>query len=259
MPGRLFHAILGARKPGIEPFVREVAAATRRVAPAYGLPPLPTDAFVTAHAILSSGWFDGDLPRLHRNIFGVKAGRSWTGPVALLPTGECYTDEEIARAQSIPSGQRGSFLRFSSPAGHTCPPGHRHVKIIDAFRKYPTIDAAVRDHLDLVVKMPRYARAAVALRRGDLDYMRLLGEGGWYTADPVETSDNWKSVLRTLLAGRRGEVAILLPDRNVVPSKPGTNGMAVKQAGVLPGGATIWIGGAVAAGVAWLYAQRETS
>lgn len=180
-----------ARKPGIEPFVRQVAAAVRSVAPIFHLPPRPTDAYVTAHAILSSGWFDGDLPRIHYNLFGIKATATWHGAVAILPTGECYTDAEIARAQAIPAGQAGSFIRFLDKP---CAAGKRRVLIWDRFRSYPSPQAAITDHLRLVMELPRYQASAALLRQGSRDYMRQLGIDGWYTGNPDQVGPEWWSI-----------------------------------------------------------------
>lgn len=205
--------IVGAYKPQADPFIRRVAEAVRAVAPEFGFPPQPTDRFVTAHAIVSTGWFDDDLSRLHNGVFGVKAGRSWTGPVALMKTGEYYTPEEVARAQGIPAGQRGSFVRYLDQGPDAR--GKRHVLIWDAFRKYASPEDAIRDHFRGLTGWKksdgtlRYARSIEKLRAGAPDYMRQLGLDGWYTGDPDVTQRTWSSILdgsklRTILAARGG-------------------------------------------------------
>lgn len=53
-----------------------------------------------AQAILESGWGRSQLAQKAKNLFGIKAGRSWTGPVIELPTKEFRNGQwvtEVAR------------------------------------------------------------------------------------------------------------------------------------------------------------------
>ncbi|MFH1690403.1 MAG: glucosaminidase domain-containing protein [Candidatus Eisenbacteria bacterium] len=186
---------LGVFKAGVEPVIREIAAAVRRVAVEFGFPPVPTDAYVTAHLILSSGWFDSTLDKPpHYNFSGVKAGSSWTGPVVLLPTVEYYTDAEIARAKAKPSGTRGSFKEMAPKAGSTVS-GKKRVQIYDDFRSFGSPDAALRDYFTRLTSQSKYSESGEKLRTAAHDYMAQLGKDGWYTADTDVTQRAWRSIV----------------------------------------------------------------
>lgn len=59
-----------------------------------------------AQAILESGWGKSQLAQKAKNLFGIKAGRSWTGPTLDLPTKEFRNGQwvtEVARWRAYPS------------------------------------------------------------------------------------------------------------------------------------------------------------
>lgn len=252
--------LVGAYKPSADPLIRRVAQAVRAVAPEFGFPSQPTDRYVTAHAILSTGWFDDDLSRLHNGVFGMKAsgapGRYWAGAVALMPTGEWYTPEEIARAQAIPAGQRGSFIRYLDAApDHR---GKRKVLIWDGFRKYATAEEAIRDHFRLLTEGKRsdgslrYARSAAKLRAAAPDYMKQLGLDGWYTGDSERMQADWSNIangrrLRDILAAGGGGGVAVGPDPD--PARPASGASA--------GGVWVALGAGAAAATALVLATRK--
>jgi len=85
---------------------------------------------VAAHAALESGW--GKQPLKNgtanaNNLFGVKAGGSWQGEVALASTTEF---------------EHGAMLKKT-----------------ERFRSYPDTASAFRDYADLLTSNPRYAAA----------------------------------------------------------------------------------------------------
>jgi flagellar protein FlgJ len=109
---------------------------------------------VLAHAALETGW-GRHLPRGHdgassNNLFGIKAGASWTGDSVSVPTLE-YDGDVARRAQS-------------------------------RFRAYASPEASFEDYATLIGGDPRYAEA---LARGDdiAGYARALQDGG-YATDP---------------------------------------------------------------------------
>jgi len=82
------------------------------------------------------------------NLFGIKAGSSWSGQKIETPTHE-YQNGEL-------------------------------VSITDAFRAYPSVEASVQDFVSLVANNPRYR---AALGKGDdvVAYAQGLLAGGWAT------------------------------------------------------------------------------
>lgn len=167
-------------------FVRTIAAAVRRVAPEFGLKPDGTDAFVTAHAALSSGWGRSVATQMAKNTFGIKADPTWDGPVVETDAFEHKAD--------------ASNARYATRA---------------AWRMYPSFDDNIRDHLRLVTQVKRYARAGEKLRALDLDYMAELGRGGWYTSHDGSVPRNWKAILKTV-QGILGKPAPAAPSKGLL-------------------------------------------
>jgi flagellar protein FlgJ len=98
-----------------------------------------------AQAAIETGW---GRAVVGNNIFGIKAGSSWTGNTVTTGTHE-YED-----------GQ--------------------YVSINAAFRAYPSLDAAVRDFVAVVSGSQRY-RSALNTGEDAVAYGRGLIAGGWAT------------------------------------------------------------------------------
>jgi hypothetical protein len=178
----------GKRAQWIVDFARSV----RRVAPLYGLPPSPTDKFVTAHAAISTGYGRSRLVRVTRNAFGIKANNaaSWPGPVVYSMTTE-YKEGEPYRTATLWRVYKG--------------------------------DAAVRDHLRIVMTRSRYAKSADKLRRGSLDYMAQLGRDGWYTDTPEKIGSMWRGAMRIV----EDTLANAPPEPSVPSRRPILIGLAL--------------------------------
>jgi len=148
-------------------WILRTARYVRQVAPKYGLPPTPTDVFVTAHAAISTGYGRSRIARVAGNLFGIKANNAaaWPGPVIYSMTTE-YKDGEPYRTATLWRVYRGS--------------------------------QAVDDHLRLVMSSDRYAKSAAMLRAGNLDYMAQLGRDGWYTAPTGEIDAMWRSAMKII-------------------------------------------------------------
>ncbi len=130
-------------------FVARLWPHARRAARALGVPP----ETLLAQAALETGWGQ-QVPRRSdgassHNLFGIKAGSGWRGPVAVVRTLE-YGEEGLRT-------ERARFRAYGSPA------------------------EAFDDYVRLVRASPRY-RAALAA--GDAEgYLRALAAGG-YATDP---------------------------------------------------------------------------
>lgn len=186
-------------------------ALVRKVAPSFGLAPEPTDAFVTAHAALSTGYGRSLLSRYCQNPFGVKGNNPayWSGPVIYSTTTE-YKDGEPYQTVAL-------------------------------WRVYPTTEAAIRAHLTIVLREGgRYASAAEKLRNGETDYMAELGRDGWFTDIPEKVNAEWLDVMKRvndIAAAHEGEP---------IPCLPGPNG-ACRVTDTDEGGGVPWarvLGGA---------------
>lgn len=67
-----------------EEFLKQLIPAAQACQHTHGIPA----SFTLAQAILESGWGSSLLAREVRNLFGVKADRSWRGPVHTMETKE---------------------------------------------------------------------------------------------------------------------------------------------------------------------------
>lgn len=98
-----------------------------------------------AQAAIETGW---GRSVVGNNLFGIKAGPSWSGGKVKTATHE-YQDGEL-------------------------------VGIVDAFRSYPSAEAAVADFVSLVANNPRY-KAALGAGEDVAAYAHGLLSGGWAT------------------------------------------------------------------------------
>lgn len=135
---------------GANQFVDKVWPHAQEAARSLGIPP----HFLVAQAALETGWGKSE-PRLadgrpSHNLFGIKAGRSWTGPVVETATIE-YVD--------------------GSP--------HRQV---ERFRAYASYGEAFADYAQLMASSPRYA--AVLGSQESAAFANGLQRAG-YATDPM--------------------------------------------------------------------------
>lgn len=110
----------------------------------YGVLPSVT----MAQAILESGWGKSGLTKASNNLFGIKAGGSWSGDVVAYPTRE-YVDG-------------------------------KYVDVTADFRAYDSLDASVEDHGAFLAGLDRYKNII-----GVKDFRkvcRLLQQDGYATA-----------------------------------------------------------------------------
>ncbi len=149
------HATRGAQPNTTAPaspreFVERLAPHARQVAADLGIP----EKFLLGHAALETGWGRRE-PRFadgssSYNLFGIKADRSWGGPVVEVTTTE-YID------------------------------GRREV-VKDKFRAYASYEEALRDYADFLRTNPRYADV-FAGEHDAISFARSLQQAG-YATDP---------------------------------------------------------------------------
>jgi len=133
-----------------EAFVKRHSAAADRVAKASGLPA----GFMVGQAGHETGWGRHEIKQRDGapsfNLFGIKAGANWTGPVA-----EVTTTEYVGGAP---------------------------VKSVARFRAYSSYDESFQDYARLITKTPRYAQAKQATS-SPLAFASGLQRAG-YATDP---------------------------------------------------------------------------
>jgi peptidoglycan hydrolase FlgJ len=110
--------------------------------------------FVLAHAALESGWGKHQITRpdgsTSHNLFGIKAGRSWSGEVVEVPTTEYI------------NGKR--------------------VEVVEKFRAYGSYTEAFRDYASLMRNNPRYSE--VIGSQSGTEFARRVQQAG-YATDPM--------------------------------------------------------------------------
>ena len=115
-------------------FVQRNTASARAAEAQTGIPA----SFMVAQAAHESGWGKRDIRNADgspsNNLFGIKAGANWTGPVA-----------EVATTEYV---------------------GGRAHKVTAKFRSYESADASFRDYAKLMTDSPRYAGVVAGVAAG---------------------------------------------------------------------------------------------
>jgi peptidoglycan hydrolase FlgJ len=135
------HASGGATAEDIAAFTQKLMPLLEKAGQQLGVSP----KILLAQAAIETGW---GRSVVGNNLFGIKAGSSWSGAKVEAPTHE-YQDGEL-------------------------------VGIVDAFRSYPNAEASVADFVSLVANSPRY-RAALGAGENVGAYAHGLLSGGWAT------------------------------------------------------------------------------
>ena len=136
--------------PTAKEFVNRVWPHAVEASRSTGIPP----QFLVAHAALESGWGRGELLKADgsttHNLFGIKAGRSWSGPAV-----DAVTTEFIDGAAQ---------------------------RVSERFRAYASYGDAFRDYASLLRNNPRFG--AVIGSQDGTEFARRLQQAG-YATDPM--------------------------------------------------------------------------
>ena len=115
-----------------------------------GIPPV----FLVGHSALESGWGRGEIRKADGsnsfNLFGIKAGKSWTGDTVEAATTE-YVDGQPT-------------------------------KVMERFRAYASYEECFRDYANLLRNSPRYT--GVIGSQDGTEFARRLQQAG-YATDPM--------------------------------------------------------------------------
>ena len=151
-------------KPSQEEFLRLHQTAAQAAAQESGIPA----AFMVAQAAHESGWGKHEIRNTDgsnsHNLFGIKAGAGWKGPVAQVTTTE------------VVDGQPR--------------------KVVAKFRAYASYDESFRDYAKLMKDNPRYAQV-VAAGNSAQGFAQGLQRAG-YATDPAYAAKLTKVINTTL-------------------------------------------------------------
>ncbi len=161
-------ATSAARPANAQDFVQANTAAAERVAAESGIPA----GFMLGQAAHETGWgkraIRDEQGRDSHNLFGIKAGANWNGPVAVATTTEVIDG--------------------------------RAVKVKARFRAYASPEESFRDYAKLISSSPRYA--GVMQARGDAQSFAQNLQKAGYATDP-QYADKLGRVINTALRLQR--------------------------------------------------------
>ncbi len=168
---------------GAAGFVQQHMGAAREAEASTGIPA----SFMVSQAALETGWGRKEIKHTDGapsyNLFGIKAGAAWKGPVAEVPTTE--------------------FINGKA------------TRVMAKFRAYGSYAESFSDYAQLMSKSPRYQAvlkgvqqaptASVSTRDGGVKFAQNMQRAG-YATDP-EYADKLSRVINTTLRLQRSLVA----------------------------------------------------
>lgn len=165
------NAAVGAYAPapkGRDNFVQHHSTAAQKVAQDSGIPA----SFMLGQAGHETGWGKSEIRNADGsnsfNLFGIKAGKGWTGKVAEITTTE-YIDGQAR-------------------------------KVTAKFRAYDSYEESFRDYARLISESPRYAQAMQSTGSAQA-YASALQKAG-YATDPEYANKLSRAIQSTQLAQR---------------------------------------------------------
>lgn len=120
-----------------EQFVANLLEPAKAIEAEYKVPYL----FTIAQGALESGW---GRSAIGNNLFGIKAGKSWTGKKQLVTTTEYHDNPNVVYPVVISVVKNGDKYKFT---------------VKDWFRDYDSIKDCLIDHAQFLLTNKRYAAA----------------------------------------------------------------------------------------------------
>ncbi|QPN30138.1 flagellar assembly peptidoglycan hydrolase FlgJ [Diaphorobacter sp. JS3051] len=164
-----------ASPKGREDFVQHHRAAAERVARSSGIPA----SFMLGQAGHETGWGKGEIRHKDGsnsfNLFGIKAGKGWTGKVA-----------EVTTTEYINGAPR---------------------KVVAKFRAYDSFEESFRDYARLINDNPRYEKAREKTHSA-VAYATELQKAG-YATDPQYAAKLSRAIQSTLGVARTPSAPVL--------------------------------------------------
>lgn len=151
---------------------------------------VPARILIVAHGGYESGWGTGKtLKRGNNNIFNVTAGSAWKGAVDRAPDADTSYSEPDCQRQGRPMNLVDSK-------------GRKYCAIDQVWRKYNSMNEAVRDYWDFLgpnQNRGRYIIARQALERGDVSgFGMALFQAGYYTLPATEYIASLQAIVQTV-------------------------------------------------------------
>jgi len=176
------HASGGASPDQVAAFSQKLMPLLQKAGQQLGVSP----KILLAQTAIETGW---GRSVIGNNLFGIKAGPSWTGQKVDAATHE-YQNGEL-------------------------------VGITDAFRAYPSAEASVQDFVSLVQNNSRY-RAALGAGENAAAYAQGLMSGGWATdidyVHKLQSVATGATVAAAAVPAGPGQPISLLPASFTVPA-----------------------------------------
>lgn len=145
-------------------FVNKLAASAQAASETTGIPA----RYILSQAALESGWGKREIKRADgsttHNIFGIKAGKDWTGPSVLTRTTE-----------------------YVNGVAH---------EVVQRFRAYASYEDAVKDYASMLTSNPRF-QAVIQAARDPASFARGMQNAG-YATDP-HYAKKLMSIMRELV------------------------------------------------------------
>ena len=164
-----------ASPKGRDDFVQHHRAAAERVARSSGIPA----SFMLGQAGHETGWGKGEIRHKDGsnsfNLFGIKAGKGWTGKVA-----------EVTTTEYINGAPR---------------------KVVAKFRAYDSFEESFRDYARLINDNPRYEKAREKTHSA-VAYATELQKAG-YATDPQYAAKLSRAIQSTLGVARTPSAPVL--------------------------------------------------
>lgn len=164
-----------ASPKGRDDFVQHHRAAAERVARSSGIPA----SFMLGQAGHETGWGKGEIRHKDGsnsfNLFGIKAGKGWTGKVA-----------EVTTTEYINGAPR---------------------KVVAKFRAYDSFEESFRDYARLINDNPRYEKAREKTHSA-VAYATALQKAG-YATDPQYAAKLSRAIQSTLGVARTPSAPVL--------------------------------------------------
>ena len=175
-PSGAAHSSGGATAEDIAAFAQKLMPLLEKAGQQLGVSP----KILLAQAAIETGW---GRSVVGNNLFGIKAGRSWTGDKVEAATHE-YENGDL-------------------------------VGIVDAFRAYPNAEASVADFVSMVSNNPRY-KAALGAGENVAAYAHGLLSGGWAT--DIDYAHKLQNVATSATVAAATGATVAQP---AVPARPG--------------------------------------
>lgn len=182
--GKVFTSLYGIASPAL--WAGRLYAVVSTELPALSM---RAKLLMIAHAAYESGWGQKAAAALGtNNLWNITAGSQWKGATVVQPNGDLSFKVEECERKGRP------LVRQSN--------GKMACRIDQTWRKYDSVNAAVKDYWDFLgpnQNAGRYSKARMALESGDVSaFGTRLYDAGYFTLDPIEYTKSMTAVVASV-------------------------------------------------------------